>query len=499
MGRCILNIDEQLRSGRFTFRTNNPEVIPTPAFVKDFLGVDNLTKQQYELINSTEKFLWINGPAGAGKTVVLLGKILQLVRSSEHNKVVLFNQAVSEDRTSSERNHRILESAGVKHVFLVVEVMLGEPSELYRKISSHILDYQVVIVVMLGFQNSYEAQLRKSPGDWLQILFASLRGINVFFDDMQVILSWYGVVWELYRLIEILPRLSNTHYVWVACDRIQSIIDSTGKDYTLRHNKDFANFFKDKSSSHQLVSLSKNLRNTTNLSSTLSIIRNQIIELSDYESEFKNNIFPLQAPGHYIHGPKSIIHVLQNFNKELIYDIFTKEWDILLSDNMKDNTDVGIIYCNGDIDTLSLVEHITDGILRSYTIIPKLLNATYSMEWPAVIVLQTLRDHQHETLMRAMRMEGNVEQFSTDFGNLYLAMSRARVRCTVIMFPMEGLIFDDFHRMKDLLDKLEDSVEIRRYPLTPASYTPRSFIRRRSIADYTFEKFPRCKQYFDDY
>ena len=90
LGKCIVEINKQLRSGKFAFRSNNPDVIPSPKIVKDFLGINNLTKQQYDLINSYEMFLWINGPAGAGKTVVLLAKILQLALSSKDNKIVLF-------------------------------------------------------------------------------------------------------------------------------------------------------------------------------------------------------------------------------------------------------------------------------------------------------------------------------------------------------------------------------------------------------------------------
>ena len=91
LGSCISDIDEQLRSARFTFRQNNPEVTLTPSAVKEFLGIDNLTKQQYDLVNSPEKLLWINGAAGTGKTIVLLTKMLQLALASEENKIVFLS------------------------------------------------------------------------------------------------------------------------------------------------------------------------------------------------------------------------------------------------------------------------------------------------------------------------------------------------------------------------------------------------------------------------
>ena len=124
LGKCIVNINEQLRSGRFTFRSNNPDVIPSPKIVKDFLGIDNLTKQQYDLVNSDEKFLWINGPAGAGKTVVLLAKILQLALSSKDNKIVLFCETggIEEDVTVYDYLHEPLRKSGVKHVTAIFSI-----------------------------------------------------------------------------------------------------------------------------------------------------------------------------------------------------------------------------------------------------------------------------------------------------------------------------------------------------------------------------------------
>ena len=92
----------------------------------------------------------------------------------------------------------------------------------------------------------------------------------------------------------------------------------------------------------------------------------------------------------------------------------------------------------------------------------KLVN-TYSMEWPAVIVLQMLWDTVHNSVLYRDH-NFSIETLSSDSEDLYVAMSTARVKCTVIMFPMEDLTLDLHHHMKKLLDTLEDSVEIRRYP-----------------------------------
>ena len=78
-----------------------------------------------------------------------------------------------------------------------------------------------------------------------------------------------------------------------------------------------------------------------------------------------------------------------------------------------------------------------------------------SKEWPVVIALQPLLEPNAKQLI------DTYFNASIDSKSLYLAMSRARVKCTVIMFPSKGKIFEDSSRMCSLLDKLKDYVEVR--------------------------------------
>ena len=456
LGKCIVKIAEQLRSGRFTFRSNNPDVIPSPKIVKEFLGIDNLTKQQYDLINSDEKFLLINGPAGAGKTVVLLAKILQLALSSYDNKIVLFCEscAIDEDRTSPEHLHNPLEKAGVKHVSVGETEMADKlVDKSYRRIRDYLNDNQVVIIMLRGlnvvnFKTDTIKGLVNTFANTSLIKFIRLfqgKGIHVFFDDIQGenINRDYGIFKALFEL-------SGSCHVWIACDTLQHPLcyDNDYEEERLRHDSRLTGFVKDELSSTQIVSLSKNLRNTSDLTRTLSIIREHIIEPGNLVSTFRNDFAILQAPGHYIHGPKSVVHVLQKFDEKRLYDIFVKEFNELHFDDMIDSNDVGIIYTSIDADTIHLIKSIMDEILFSKDITLRPVLTTYSKEWPTVIVLQTLCDRWSAKI-------------SIDLETLYIAMSRARVKCTVIMFPLEGMILGDFYRLYSLLDKLKDSVEVR--------------------------------------
>ena len=466
LGKCITKIDEQLRSGRFTFRSNNPEVIPSPKIVKDFLGIDNLTKQQYDLINSNEKFLWINGPAGAGKTVVLLAKMLQLALLSEDNKIVLFLETCDiDDEMKSEHLHKSLDKAGVKHLSIFDTEMDEKPAdEIYLKIRSYLDENQVVIIMIRSV--AYDRWALKLLGNISQSDTIRLfEGINVFYDDFHVLFEWNANCTRLenhnneYGIPEALFELSHSCHVWISCDMLQSPLHKFKEEVIVRPNYRLAIFF-DKLSSTQLVSLSKNLRNTSDLSRTLSVIREHMIEPGHVVSKFRNDFAILQAPGHYIHGPKTTAHVLQTFDKKLINTIIVKELNELFDDIMIDNNNVGILYSHFDTDTDNLLKSTLEDILFSKNISPRRVMSAYSKEWPVVIALQPFLDHN------ALRLtEKPPNSFVPEL--FYISMSRARVKCTVIMFPsLRHTILDDYRPLStspSLFYKLKDYVEVRHH------------------------------------
>jgi hypothetical protein len=274
--------------------------------------------------------------------------------------------------------------------------------------------------------------------------------------------------------INTLAELTESHHVWVICDIIQTFprIESGNSHY-------------DKAANRQ--PLTKNLRNTYDLSNVLSVIRDRLTELiqNKYDYNLPQDIVPPEITGHYIRGPKTVMHVLQNHNEELIHDILSKEMCQLWKEDMITTADIGIIYTTPDVDTLKVVERVS----QSLNIIPEFLFSVISLEWPVVVVFLTLVENFY-------KFSGEKDLYF-DIQHLYLAISRARVKCTVIMFPLEGFIFDGHKIMNDLLNKLENSVKIRRYPLTPLTYkplTPLTYKPRSFAYGYFCEKFP---EYFE--
>ena len=460
LGRCISEIDKKLRSGRFTFRQNNPEVVSTPPSMRNILAIENLTKQQNDLINSTEKLLWINGPAGTGKTVVLLAKILQLALASEENKIVILNSTGAADSTNYHKE--ALQKAGIKHELIFLDDFQTPIDRIRREISTSLLDCQVVIVVI-----KWIYRLGVPATD----MFTSLQGVNLFIDDIQCVLSWISEV-TYFGFITILLKLSESNHIWVACDAMQC---PHHKSCLSESYSNLAKSIKETLTSNQQVNLSKILRNSFDLSIVLEMIRGRIIQKElRGKSTNLDIIFPLQTPGHYIHGPKTVMHFVEHFDHDLILTVFKKELqNVLCEQNYIDKKDIGLIYTTGHNDSISLVKDIEKDIshhsLHGFR--------TCSSEWPIVIVLHALKDHLIKKLWKyfsplfpvAMRHDPEEDKLS-DLETLYLAISRARVKCSVIMFPMNinGLTFDneDFNSTKDLLNSLNNNglVEINKYP-----------------------------------
>ena len=257
LGQCIRSIDEKLRSGNFSFRKNNPEVIQTPDIVKEFLGINNLTKEQFGLINSTEKFLWINGPAGTGKTVVLLAKLIQLALASTLNKIVLFD-LVGADK-STDQYEKILQNACIEYQIIVIDNPDTPANTICSEIIRCHLNSQVVIAV-----RKHSVFLGK-PDMMIPKILMSLQGVNLFVDDIQCLHDWNWAesLKELTGFMTKLLKLSVTHHICVACDVTQGNMHHVHSTFLYTNLK---RSLRKTFSSSQHVNLMKILRNSFNLS-----------------------------------------------------------------------------------------------------------------------------------------------------------------------------------------------------------------------------------------
>ena len=440
LGQSILDISKRLKEGKFTFllkqgknraqnRAQNPGVIKAPDVIRTNVKVENLTVEQDNAFKSKEPFLWINGPAGAGKTVILCGKILQLINSDSDNKVVVLKFAGKGNNSQHYQN--ALDNASIKYELISTSKRKHTPRQLAKLITKSM--YNVVIVEITDIPDTTKLTDRLSV----------LSGYNLFVDDIQTVIKYdtTAVMWRV--LISKLLELSANKTVWIACDLVQIwYIDDTQTIVNV------ANSIIDLLTPNQRATLTMNLRNTFDLSNILSEIRDQFVKSCSLKSNILDLVLPAQSAGHFIHGPLPVIHVFNDRNVNSIGSVFNTELDRLCA--TLNYSDIGIIYTDySSDDVLSLVRNSVD--MRCVNTDSKIAvcysKDCASSEWPAVIVV-------HEV------WRSSVEN---DLTELYLTLSRARVYCSVVIYPEKGRTLDSYPYMLTLLDKLSNYARIIRH------------------------------------
>lgn len=78
----IQQVDIELRRSQIVKDLKkNPNVEGSPKIFKEYLGIDNLSTEQKAALHLNRKVLLIIGPAGLGKTILLLGKIIEVAKT----------------------------------------------------------------------------------------------------------------------------------------------------------------------------------------------------------------------------------------------------------------------------------------------------------------------------------------------------------------------------------------------------------------------------------
>ena len=121
----VMKINERLKNGRITYVKNeavdpsNPNVVKAPEEIKTYIGVKYLTKKQNEIFKfiteSTDQCLWVNGPAGSGKTVLLAGRVIQFAKLHPDKKILVVKSTRPSDPQSPSLYRSKCDGAGIKY------------------------------------------------------------------------------------------------------------------------------------------------------------------------------------------------------------------------------------------------------------------------------------------------------------------------------------------------------------------------------------------------
>ena len=131
---CIKDIDQKLRKAMVTRKSvdtenlsssskrgktkamkknypENPGMVEAPKLFRDHLNVSCLTQEQLKVFNSEERFLWVEGPAGAGKTISMLGKIIDISNRASDSRILIILLGRDISSPAILNHHEILKKA----------------------------------------------------------------------------------------------------------------------------------------------------------------------------------------------------------------------------------------------------------------------------------------------------------------------------------------------------------------------------------------------------
>ena len=288
----------------------------------------------------------------------------------------------------------------------------------------------IVEINRIGYISGHISGYTTSLADTLK----QLSDCHVLLDDMQcAVLDAIGSEKSFFlkHLVDTLKLLSVNNTVIVACDFIQSFWFSIFCNDNINGITGMIKTF----NSNQVFTLTKNLRNTCDLSNILCIIRDRSLKYFNQGSVILDNMLPMQDSGHFIRGPLTRLHVFNIRNTKLISNIVNKEL-IKLCDcrNIVENLEIAVVYCGRDTeDIVKSVKdaHNSNNITVCHTI------DSYSAEWPVVAVLCGFSMDDLSSLSK-----------------LYLAISRARVMCSVFLFP--DIYEEELSQIPDFSKLLEE-------------------------------------------
>ena len=452
-GSNIMKVDTQLKDAQITYgfrkpddpEYNNPNLVLVQAdSVFQRMGIQFLSQEQNRVFQSTEKFLWVNGPAGSGKTILILGKAIKTAQDEE-GKVIIFKN-MSEQR-SRKMYQNSLDDSGIKyetistdiegHMLLSMDVdeMAGDFA---HRICSALNSCDVALLELCPVyqvtRNFGGLQVIKNIITSIVRLLRSKdshKPLVCFIDDEHCLLEdkLYDRERRIKEFIHITSEMNNNCSISIFTDIAQS------SDHMAPENEDFLSPVADSMmQTYGPLTLSRNFRNTFEIACALVQIRETIVFSS------------MQLSGHFIRGPKIAIYYIkarQLRSRDYIIDQLKSEIEKISDSGDIGSPDIGFISNSEQASTL-LVEILGQEKKNLGPICD--IKDIYSAEWPATLFLMDLTDlkDQHHKISH----------------QLYLALSRARVYCTAVIYS--NALDTENTNLESMLQKLEQCATIRR-------------------------------------
>ena len=355
----------------------NPGMVEAPKIFKDYLNINCLTQDQLDVFNSTERFLWAEGPAGSGKTIVMLGKILDIVQKEAKTGRILVILPGNEMSAAIKRHLELLEN------ITDCTMVKYEYYKLRGDISAKVAAAQKSFLEQLSNTNSQVVLVRifDTLFEDYFVMWAIIMSFDyVFVDDYQtlldklqqeILMDCTGTRWYQQNILKvflcIVEESENTF--WVLSDEGQAQFNNIlppsiancvnfsdpeeSKYFRVENIKDFSVYLKNHFQIQMLLPV--NLRNTMEICALSQFIRNQNNNAKAANWVEQNELvdLPEQKIGHVLRGPIPVIYLLRDSDPVVIKRLLAKESSKLLgSDNGLDKKDIAVLlYLDEPIST----------------------------------------------------------------------------------------------------------------------------------------------------
>ena len=424
LGSCIMRADRQLREAEITYSFGkqnsgyiNPNFVVADQVFRN-MGIKYLSREQESVFRNEDNFLWINGPAGSGKTMLILGKAIEIAKTDQ-SKVVIFKSMIEE--RSKKVYQQSFTDAGICFESIQTNIMnvnlnsVTAYDEIIQDLATEIIacfQSKMIKVVLVQFnfntpKSRQYCHTNMSLGGLqvchkiIQLVIATEQISFFSIDDEQCLLQdrSYDRTEKVKEFQDLAANIQNGR-IWICSDIAQA------PNLMAPYNSDNLTTAVDSMIQvYGKLTLTRNLRNTCYISNALATIRERIF------------LSPTEDSGHYLKGPRPLIRVLQTFGDMQSMVITCRTWIKKELEKVMDYTwmkasDIALICNTSDINTIILKEFNEFSVCNVLD--------TYSAEWPVVMLL--------------MDLNGMTDKDYIILHQLYLGLSRARVYCSALLY-----------------------------------------------------------------
>ena len=380
-------------------------------------GIQQLTKDQEKAVASKENRLLICGPAGSGKTVIIMGKIIQLMtrerktRRSSQKRVLLITtdkEAFWKLREADLKTHLIRgnDMKRLLHKLSYCRRCQGTDKNINTGTCYDCPLTSEVVVAHIRHPRYFFHDLLSSR------LFRNVRSVldtfYVFIDNLHILNERYLTEF-LYLAQKELPfaSLQQDAFLWISCD------------HALLHHRYFSDYhsllkkFETRWDLTRII-LSSNLRNPVEVCGMLSQIEKVMLP----------KLLSKHASGNWLHGPRPVIYILKGSEMRLIEGKINREIAKIFDTEDKltffNRTDSGVaVMLNNSVmkdEVLKFMEakSLEEDPITFVNIADDYDRSHCAEDFPAVIVL----------------MDASI----LGLKELYFAVSRAVVYCSIILY-----------------------------------------------------------------